>query len=374
MDTCIFLGSNMILDGYFVKPGPPPLAHPSDVERFESKLAIYQWLSSHERILRCHGLHPTEKALRRDYLPNGDLGCYLARTGIDNISYSTCLQWIVDVAEGITFLHSKGVVWVDVTPSNMLLTDNLRIVLSDFKGSSMPPKFFSSIQPTSVWVAPPNTWRECPFFVETQDRFAFGTLVFVLLLGCYPHCDGPSYSSYDEQFRIEDLHEAGIFDHWVSNEAYPVLTQVTQKCWRVEYESTEAMLHNAIRSRDEYLKVCESSAVMQNDSKLWWGSVKGTSSMVGFDCMLMILEPKLRRSDRVQMILMVIIGQKSTMKLILQLLSVRGVAMGWLNIVSQCHCSAFGTVSTEPGEAKPSRDSIQLSVTRKTTTAPNCSR
>ena len=75
-----------------------------------------------------------------------------------------------------------------------------------------------------------------------------------------------------------------------------------------------------------------------------------------------------------QMILMVIIGQKSTMKLILQLLSVRGVAMGWLNIVSQCHCSAFGTVSTEPGEAKPSRDSVQLSVARKTTTAPNCSR
>ena len=39
MDTCIFLGSNMILDGYFVKPGPPPLAHPSDVERFESDRA-----------------------------------------------------------------------------------------------------------------------------------------------------------------------------------------------------------------------------------------------------------------------------------------------------------------------------------------------
>jgi serine/threonine protein kinase len=270
----------MILDSYFVKPGPPPFAHPSDVERFECELAIYERLGSHKCILRCHGLHPSEKALRFDYLPNGDLVCYLARTGIDNIPYSTRLQWIVDVAEGITFLHSKGVVWVDVTPSNMLLTDDLRVVLSDFGGSSMPPKFFSSVQPAGVWVAPPNTRRQCPFFVETQDRFAFGTLVFVLLLGCYPHCDGPAYSSYEEQFRIEDLHEAGIFDRRVSNEAYPVLAEVIQKCWRVEYESTEAMLCDAIRGRDEYLKVRESSAMMQNSDG---GSSKGTSSAVRFD-------------------------------------------------------------------------------------------
>jgi hypothetical protein len=60
-DNRIFVGSGFILDvGYFVKPGPPPFAHPSVVERFESEVAIYERLGPHERILRCHGLHPTE--------------------------------------------------------------------------------------------------------------------------------------------------------------------------------------------------------------------------------------------------------------------------------------------------------------------------
>jgi serine/threonine protein kinase len=248
----------MILDGYFVKPGPPPLAHPSDVERFESEVAIYERLGWHERILRCHGLHPTEKALRFDYLPKGDLGDYLTQYGINTTPYSTRLQWIVDIAEGIAFLHSKGVVWVDANPSNMLLTDDLRIVLSDFAGSSMMPEYFPSVRPTGAWVAPPNTRRKYSWFTETQDRFAFGSLVFVLLLGRYPHCDGPLFFSFEEMSRVEDLHEASIFDHRVSKEAYPVLAEVIQKCWRVEYESTEAMLCDVIRGRDECLKVRES--------------------------------------------------------------------------------------------------------------------
>ena len=58
--------------------------------------------------------------------------------------------------------------------------------------------------------------------------------------------------SYEEQFRIEDLREVSIFDHRVSNEAYPVLAEVIQKRWRVEYESTKAMLRDA---KNEYLKV-----------------------------------------------------------------------------------------------------------------------
>jgi serine/threonine protein kinase len=106
---------------------------------------------------------------------------------------------IVDVGEGI--LHSKGVVWVDASPSNMLLTNELRIALSDFGGSSMLPKYFPKVQPGDVWV-PPNKRRKDYIFTETQDRFAFRTLAFVLLLGCYLHCDGPAVSSEEEDRRI----------------------------------------------------------------------------------------------------------------------------------------------------------------------------
>jgi hypothetical protein len=78
----------MILDGYFDKLAPLPFAHQGAVERFEpeSEAVIY------ERILRLHGLHPTENTLRFDYLSLEDLGCYLASTGPDKIPHSTRLQ------------------------------------------------------------------------------------------------------------------------------------------------------------------------------------------------------------------------------------------------------------------------------------------
>jgi serine/threonine protein kinase len=165
-------------------------------------------------------------------LPRGPwlLPCeYLPRQ--HSIQHSATM--IVDVAEGI--LHSKGVVWVDASPSNMLLTNEFRIALSDFCGSGMLPKYFPKVQPGDVWV-PPNIRRKYYIFTETQDtsRFAFGTLAFVLLLGCYPHCDGPKVSTEEEDRRILGLHEGGTFDHRVSNEGYPVFAEVIQNCWRDE--------------------------------------------------------------------------------------------------------------------------------------------
>jgi hypothetical protein len=72
----------------------------------------------------------------------------------------------------------------------------------------------------------------------------------------------------------------GNFDHQVSNEAYLVFAEIIQKCWRVEYELMEAMLYDAICGHDEYLKVHESSAMMQNSDR---GLIKGTNSAV-IDC------------------------------------------------------------------------------------------
>jgi len=257
-----------VVDGYWIKQGPPLAAHPSDHERFESEVAIYNQLGSHERILPFRGVHPTHHALRFDYLPKGDLAEYLRNVGVLNVPLKMRLQWMIDAAEGIAYLHSKGVVWVDATPSNMLLTDDFRIVLSDFAGSSFMPDFLESVRPTGAWLGP----REYVCFTEAQDRFAFGTFVFLLLLDRFPHCDCTWYTSYEDMTRVEKLHEAGVYDEGVSSETYPVLAEVIQKCWRNEYKSTEAMLDDVRRGRDACLKLA--STVTKSQSTIVGESAK----------------------------------------------------------------------------------------------------
>jgi hypothetical protein len=63
-----------------------PYLHPRDVERLKSELAIYErYMNGSVRTSAfCDAMAYTLlRKLHFDYLPNGDLGRYLARTGMD---------------------------------------------------------------------------------------------------------------------------------------------------------------------------------------------------------------------------------------------------------------------------------------------------
>ena len=153
----------------------------------------------------------------------------------------------------------QGVVWVDAQFSNMLLTDDLRIVLSDFGGSSWYPKYRSTIQPAMVWVTS-RAWLGGTF-IDDQDRYAFGIALFVLLTLRWPHTPSLQIDTDEEVDAIYERHEAGDFDTSVADKDFPILAKVIQKCWQLEYQSTDELLADVQLGRKACSKLCE---------KLYW--------------------------------------------------------------------------------------------------------
>lgn len=72
-----------------------------------------------------------ENSLFSDYTPHMSLDLYLKKNPL-SISFAQKLLFILQAIEGLIFLHSKGIVHLDIKPGNMLVHKSLRIQLSDF--------------------------------------------------------------------------------------------------------------------------------------------------------------------------------------------------------------------------------------------------
>ena len=102
-----------------------------------------------------------------------------------DIAFTVVLNWVFQLEEGIDFIHSKGVVWGDCHIENILVTDDLSIVLSNFEGAGIEGGHNVDVLPPVVYRLPSLTFGPLPA-PPTQDQFAFGVCTFIFLSQRYP--------------------------------------------------------------------------------------------------------------------------------------------------------------------------------------------
>ncbi|KAJ6631049.1 kinase-like domain-containing protein [Mycena sp. CBHHK59/15] len=195
---------------------------------YKTEHEAYLRLGDHPRILRYHGWD--RRGLLFDKHPAGDLLNHLLVHRYPPPSLSVRLQWACDIAEGLAFLHSKGVIWVDVSLSNILLSDDsTRAVLCDFAGSCILPI--------------PGQKALADEYKESQVA-----LSPMVCMPRYQHAmlwEGPGspYPHPDWNFelleKIAHLHLNETFDTLGEVEEYAKFEQIIQKCFRAEYLSSD---------------------------------------------------------------------------------------------------------------------------------------
>jgi serine/threonine protein kinase len=143
--------------------------------RMDIEDAIFRTLGNHPRIIKYHGKSDDiTGGLILDTAPNGDVQHYLYDHSDTPLRIR--VKWGLQTAEGIVYLHSKHVIWADCTPSNLLLTSDLDILLCDFGGSSI-----SGLRPTvcagAAYSLPRLEWSAD----ANMDIFSFGSMLFEIL-------------------------------------------------------------------------------------------------------------------------------------------------------------------------------------------------
>ncbi|KAH8723528.1 kinase-like domain-containing protein, partial [Phaeosphaeriaceae sp. PMI808] len=99
------------------------------------------------------------------------------------ISDSLRYRWCIELAEGIVYIHSKGVIYLDMRLDNVLVNATLSLWLCDFGGSKCDELGLNG----GYLPGGPRLG-----FVSTlaTDIFSLGSMLFIILTGYLPFTTG----------------------------------------------------------------------------------------------------------------------------------------------------------------------------------------
>ena len=150
----------------------------------EKEDAIYKLLKDHPRIVRSFGLEtiaPGVTALRLERATVGCLRLYILNHRDDPPPIPLRLRMAREFAEGMAHLHSKGVLWHDVSPRNALLFDGMHVKLCDFGASFAGEGDDVGPMNDTRCTVPRRGRREEDIPVMVCELFALGSAVFEIL-------------------------------------------------------------------------------------------------------------------------------------------------------------------------------------------------
>jgi serine/threonine protein kinase len=213
-------------------PWPDCDEYDDNCKQLAIEAKVYQRLGEHPRLVKFKGWNPATHALTLEYIPC-NLETYLKRLQRDStfvgkewsMSVYTCVQWIDQIAEGLSLLHSKGVVHCDVAPRNMLLDADMNIKIAGFSGSS--------INGSRALVCADRRYR-LPCYARdematvTVDLFGLGSIVYFLVTGEEPYRE---YADYE----VEEIFQVGIFPDLTD----VMCEEIIRLCWYQEAESAQ---------------------------------------------------------------------------------------------------------------------------------------
>ncbi|KAF5391073.1 hypothetical protein D9757_003117 [Collybiopsis confluens] len=171
-------------------------------KKLTKELGVWKQLK-HPNILPLYGtvsgFGPLE-GLVCPWMEYGNVSRYMAKWG-DILSVLDRLQLLCEVADGLQYLHSHGIVHGDLTGSNILIDDNKHACLCDFGLSSIVSGVQSSFSNRST-IAGAIRWADATLFMaqatQTEDSerpfplptkksdiYSFGSVTLEILSGAF---------------------------------------------------------------------------------------------------------------------------------------------------------------------------------------------
>jgi serine/threonine protein kinase len=139
------------------------------------------------------------------------------------------LKWVLQIAEGLDFIHKRGVIHHDLNPRNILISATENIVLCDFGGSSLNGK------------KPPGECGEIRFFpyhrngTVQDDHFAFGSVLYEMATREMP------YAELEEE-QVLSLYKKMSFP----SVTHIQIGSIIINCWTGHYKTTEHLFNDLV--------------------------------------------------------------------------------------------------------------------------------
>lgn len=124
-----------------------------------------------------------------EYLSEGSFRAYLHKLEKKTISLQKLIAFALDMAHGMEYIHSQGVIHRDLKPENILINGDFRLKIADFgiaceDGSC---DLLADDPGTYRWMAPEMIKRKS--YGRKVDVYSFGLILWEMLTGTLPYED-----------------------------------------------------------------------------------------------------------------------------------------------------------------------------------------
>lgn len=132
-----------------------------------------------------------------EYLCNGSLRAYLRKREQKPLSLEKLNSMALDIARGMEFIHSQGVIHRDLKPENILINQDFQLKIADF-GIACDEANCDSLTDdpgTYRWMAP--EMLKCKYYDKKVDTYSFGLILWEMVTGSIPYKDmTPSQAAF----------------------------------------------------------------------------------------------------------------------------------------------------------------------------------
>lgn len=118
-----------------------------------------------------------------EYLENGSLEELIRKKQVPSVSKS--VEFVTEIARGLEFAHSKGVIHCDLKPANVLLDHSMQPRIADFGQGRMAGDQTPSLG-TLFYMAPEQALNNSVPDVK-WDVYSLGAMAYTLLVGSPPY-------------------------------------------------------------------------------------------------------------------------------------------------------------------------------------------
>jgi serine/threonine protein kinase len=206
-------------------------------QAYDIEIRSYERLGYHERIATCE---VTEEGL---LLERGTcLRGMLQSVSKSAIPWAMKLQWALEAADGLAYIHTKGIIHADVGCHNIIVDNASHVKFIDFAGSGIDGE------------APLVCYEWCSFQPGNEigictDIFAFGSMLFELETERVP------YNELERTLEMGKL--VTVVERLFSQQKFPSVEalafgSVISGCWNGKYTSMDEVHRDIARCCENY--------------------------------------------------------------------------------------------------------------------------
>lgn len=226
----------------------------TNLKNIENEIKIMIKCGKHENVIKVFGhsiLGEQGSYIIMQYCERGNLMTYLRKN--KNMDSQTKIDFMLQIAKGIQFLHKRGVIHRDLKPQNVLIDKKNVLKICDFGESKNEKGIKGTLVGSCIYVDPELLNQKPKIHPKSIDIYSFGILIWTIWHQKEPYQEQMKKIHYNKFAFLNIINTKNIRPR-IEVAIIPIdLIIIMEKCWHKNVEKRYKSFREIIILLNEFV-------------------------------------------------------------------------------------------------------------------------